>query len=381
MAEPEQILRILFLEDVEEDAELVERSLRSEGMIFTFHRVDSKTEFLKAIREQPYDVILSDHSLPQFNSSEALKLCRRAGIIVPFILVTGSVSDEFAITKLKQGADDYILKSNLSRLPTAIMNSVKQHRLQRERLEAELALRSQNAELIKINNELDSFVYSVSHDIKAPLRSLLGLLNISMLDKHPRHPVYNKYFKMMEDSVTKLDETLKEILEYSRNSRSEITLGQIDFNTLLSNSMSKMEYMDGYRKIKIDTLIIGDDKVFFTDEYRLSVVLENLLSNAIKYCDLGKEKPFLHISLVINDLEVEIKFQDNGIGIDRSLMPKIFNMFFRGTERSDGAGLGLYIVKETVDKLNGTITVSSTLGRGTDFKVLIPNLKGYRFNN
>lgn len=381
MAEPEQILRILFLEDVEEDAELVERSLRSEGMIFTFHRVDSKTEFLKAIREQPYDVILSDHSLPQFNSSEALKLCRRAGIIVPFILVTGSVSDEFAITKLKQGADDYILKSNLSRLPTAIMNSVKQHRLQRERLEAELALRSQNAELIKINNELDSFVYSVSHDIKAPLRSLLGLLNISMLDKHPRHPVYNKYFKMMEDSVTKLDETLKEILEYSRNSRSEITLGQIDFNTLLSNSMSKMEYMDGYRKIKIDTLIIGDDKVFFTDEYRLSVVLENLLSNAIKYCDLGKEKPFLHISLVINDLEVEIKFQDNGIGIDRSLMPKIFNMFFRGTERSDGAGLGLYIVKETVDKLNGTITVSSTLGRGTDFKVLIPNLKGYTFNN
>lgn len=381
MAEPEQILRILFLEDVEEDAELVERSLRSEGMIFTFHRVDSKTEFLKAIREQPYDVILSDHSLPQFNSSEALKLCRRAGIIVPFILVTGSVSDEFAITKLKQGADDYILKSNLSRLPTAIMNSVKQHRLQRERLEAELALRSQNAELIKINNELDSFVYSVSHDIKAPLRSLLGLLNISMLDKHPRHPVYNKYFKMMEDSVTKLDETLKEILEYSRNSRSEITLGQIDFNTLLSNSMSKMEYMDGYRKIKIDTLIIGDDKVFFTDEYRLSVVLENLLSNAIKYCDLGKEKPFLHISLVINDLETEIKFQDNGIGIDRSLMPKIFNMFFRGTERSDGAGLGLYIVKETVDKLNGTITVSSTLGRGTDFKVLIPNLKGYTFNN
>lgn len=381
MAEPEQILRILFLEDVEEDAELVERSLRSEGMIFTFHRVDSKTEFLKAIREQPYDVILSDHSLPQFNSSEALKLCRRAGIIVPFILVTGSVSDEFAITKLKQGADDYILKSNLSRLPTAIMNSVKQHRLQRERLEAELALRSQNAELIKINNELDSFVYSVSHDIKAPLRSLLGLLNISMLDKHPRHPVYDKYFKMMEDSVTKLDETLKEILEYSRNSRSEITLGQIDFNTLLSNSMSKMEYMDGYRKIKIDTLIIGDDKVFFTDEYRLSVVLENLLSNAIKYCDLGKEKPFLHISLVINDLEVEIKFQDNGIGIDRSLMPKIFNMFFRGTERSDGAGLGLYIVKETVDKLNGTITVSSTLGRGTDFKVLIPNLKGYTFNN
>jgi signal transduction histidine kinase len=145
--------------------------------------------------------------------------------------------------------------------------------------------------------------------------------------------------------------------------------------------MSKMEYMDGYKQIKIDTLIIGGDKVFFSDEYRLSVVLENLLSNAIKYCDSEKENPFLHISIVVNDLEAEIKFQDNGIGIDGVLLNKIFNMFFRGTERSDGAGLGLYIVKETIEKLRGKITVSSTVHKGTDFKVLIPNLNNHGFTN
>lgn len=369
-------LRILFLEDVAEDAELVERALLAEGINFDLDRVDTKSEFLKAIRQNAYDVILSDHSLPQFNSTEALILCRRVGILVPFILVTGSVSDEFAITKLKQGVDDYILKSNLSRLPTAIMNAVKQNKLHRERLEAELVLRSRNEELIKINNELDSFVYSVSHDLRAPLRSLLGLLNISRLDKHPRDPVYDKYFGMMEQSVTKLDETLKEILEYSRNARSEVMRSAIDFKSLLNNSMSKMEYIDGFDQIKIDVIVIDNNITFYSDEYRISVILENLLSNAIKYRDPKKKNAYLNISLIITNKESEIKFQDNGLGIRESVLPKIFNMFYRGTEESEGAGLGLYIVKETVEKLKGNISISSTIGTGTIFTVKIPNLLG-----
>jgi len=370
----ERVLKILFLEDNEDDAELVERALKSEGLHFELHRVDTKKEFLEAIRENAYDVILSDHSLPQFNSAEAFKLCRRVGIVAPFILVTGSVSEEFAITRLKQGIDDYILKSSLSRLPSAIDNALRQRRLQGDRLEAELALRSQNEELKKINSELDSFVYSVSHDLRAPLRSLLGLLNISMLDHHPRDPVYDKYFKMMEESVTKLDDTLKKILEYSRNARNEVSIVPIDFEKLLSACMSKLEYLDGYKQIKISKHILGNQTRFYSDEYRLTVVLENLLSNAIKYVDADKASPFLNISLIVKEHEVEIKFHDNGVGIEESITPRIFNMFFRGTERSEGAGLGLYIVKETIDKLKGRISVTSVLGEGSVFTVQIPNM-------
>ncbi|MEQ8423127.1 MAG: hybrid sensor histidine kinase/response regulator, partial [Cyclobacteriaceae bacterium] len=276
-------MKILFLEDVEEDAELVERALRAEGLAFDLVRVDTKEEFFNAIRRQAFDVILSDHSLPQFNSSEALKMCRRLGIVAPFILVTGSVSEEFAITRLKQGADDYILKSSLSRLPTAIANSLKNRKLQLERLDAELALRSQNEELTKINQELDSFVYSVSHDLRAPLRSLLGLLNISRLDKHPRDPVYDQYFQMMEKSVRRLDDTLKEILEYSRNARNDVSHSEVDFSTLLRASMQKLEYLEGYSQMKFEVNIAGTTVPFYSDMYRLSVVLDNLLSNAIKY--------------------------------------------------------------------------------------------------
>lgn len=373
MLEKVSRLKILFLEDAPEDAELVERALRKEGLQFDLFLADTKDEFLRAIREQSFDVILSDHSLPQFNSSEALTLCRRLGIEVPFILVTGSVSEEFAITRLKEGADDYILKTSLQRLPTAIINAVQQRRHKVDRLEAELALRTQNEELIKINQELDSFVYSVSHDLRAPLRSLLGLLNISKRDDRPRDPIYDQYFQMMEESIHKLDSTLKDILEYSRNARRELNLEKIDFNKVLSGVVSKLEYMQGFDKLNIKTRIEGEDTSFISDSHRLSVVFSNLLSNAIKYCDPQKEICQLEITVRILPDEATITFEDNGIGIHESILPKIFNMFYRGTELSEGAGLGLYIIKETLLKLRGNIDVASKFGVGTTFRVGIHN--------
>ncbi len=369
-------LKILFLEDVEEDAELVARALRSEGLDFELTRVDTKDDFFKAIRLSHFDIILSDHSLPQFNSAEALKLCKRLGITAPFILVTGSVSEEFAITRIKQGADDYILKSNLSRLHSAILNSLNTRKLAAQRLEAEIALRIQNEELTKINSELDSFAYSVSHDLRAPLRSLLGLLNISKRDSRPRDPVYDKYFEMMELSVSRLDATLKEILEHSRNARFEVVKDDIDFLTLINTCISKLEYLDGFNEVNISIEVNGDFSHFVSDAYRICVVIENLLSNAIKYRDPSKQKCELAIEVVqIDDHEAELCFSDNGLGIAPDLTGKVFDMFFRGNTKSDGAGLGLYIVREAVAKLNGKIIVQSELGKGATFKVSIPNLK------
>src|SRR6185369_16229642 len=155
-------LKILMLEDLPEDAGLVERTLRKEGILYTMSRVDTKEEFISSLRELGPDVILSDHSLPQFNSAEALKICRRVGLQIPFILVTGTVSEEFAVNCLKMGADDYVLKANLTRLPSAITTALKKRDEEKKRKIVEKALRQQNEELIKINRELDHFVYSTS---------------------------------------------------------------------------------------------------------------------------------------------------------------------------------------------------------------------------
>lgn len=370
----EKILKILMLEDLQDDVGLIERTLRKEGMSFSSKRVDSEDEFTQSLEQFQPDVILSDHALPQFNSLEALKICRKRAVNVPFILVTGTVSEEFAVSCLKQGADDYVLKSNMVRLPSAIHNALRQRHHEVKRKKAERTLRKQNEELIKINKELDSFVYSVSHNLRAPLMSVLGLINLVQLENKNADQSLHDYFEMMQQSIHKLDDTLKEILDYSRNARSALTISEVDVRKMVLESFDKMKYMEGSEDI-VKSVKIEEDVAFYTDPYRLSVIINNLVSNAIKYRDIHKKDHELVVEAMFSDTDLILNFRDNGIGISPEYLPRIFEMFFRATERSEGAGLGLYIVKETVDKLHGTITVDSVMGEGTTFKVVVPNLK------
>jgi signal transduction histidine kinase len=370
----EKELRILMLEDLQDDVGLIERALNKQGIRFVAKRVDTRGEFSEALTTFKPDLILSDHALPQFNSLEALTICQKQGMGIPFILVTGTVSEEFAVSCLKQGADDYVLKSNLVRLPSAIKNALRQRHHEDKRKKAEWTLRNQNEELVKINKELDSFVYSVSHNLRAPLMSVLGLINLVQIENMKTDQSLNQYFAMMQHSIHKLDDTLKEILDYSRNARSELNIECVDFEKLVEDSFERLMYINGSSEINKNIHVEGNAKLY-SDTYRLSVIINNLISNAIKYRDAVKESSMIDIQAVITDAYVQIVFRDNGIGISKEFIARIFDMFFRATERSEGAGLGLYIVKETIDKLHGTISVESTQGEGTTFMIKIPNMK------
>lgn len=372
----EKALKILMLEDLEDDVGLIERTLNKQGIQFISKRVDTRDEFVEALGSFDPEVILSDHALPQFNSLEALTICRNQQIDIPFILVTGTVSEEFAVSCLKQGADDYVLKSNLVRLPSAIQNALKQRLHEDKRKKAEKALRQQNEELVKINKELDSFVYSVSHNLRAPLMSVLGLINLVQVEnnKTDKDGPLGDYFSMMQQSIHKLDDTLKEILDYSRNARSELNIEQVDFQRMVEDSFERMKYMEGSDKI-LKSISVQANAPLFTDSYRLSVIINNLVSNAIKYRDVNKTQSEIQIEASVSDAQLSVVFRDNGIGISDDYISKIFDMFFRATDRSEGAGLGLYIVKETVEKLLGNIEVESSMGEGTLFKISIPNMK------
>lgn len=364
-------LKILSLEDLEEDFFLITHALKKSGMDFIAKRVDSKEEFSNALDQFGADVILCDHSLPQFNSNEALRIFYQRKLQIPFILVTGAVSEEFAVSSLKHGADDYVLKSNLARLPNVIDNALKQKASEREKVEAAQALARQNEALIKINKELDSFVYSISHNLRAPLMSVLGLLDLAQNESDS--VAIRQYHEMMKSSVCKLDDTLKEILEYSRNARQGLIIGEIDFQKLINDNFERMQFMPGYERIVKEIFIHGDSH-FYSDNFRLSLILNNLISNAIKYSDSSKDPSFIHITINLLPEKVYLTFKDNGIGIEKSYIQKVFNMFFRATEKNEGAGLGLYIVKEAVEKLGGTIELESQIGKGTAFKIQLPNL-------
>jgi signal transduction histidine kinase len=365
----EKTLKILMVEDNKDDLELIERALRKEKLPFVNECVDTLEEFSEALFRFKPDIVLSDHGMPEFNSFQALNECLQQHADIPFILVTGTVSDDYAISCLKNGVDDYILKSNLSRLPTAVRGAMKRHGLAKLKKEAEVLLRKQNEELLKVNKELDNFVYSVSHNLRGPLMSVVGLLNV--VKSSNKDNELDGLHSMMRSSLSKLDDTLKDIIEYSRNSRNEVARDEIDWRRMIENSFFGVEYLYPSRQIT-RTQALKTTTAFFSDARRIEVILNNLLANAIRYRNKMNDLK-IDIQVFTSNESATIILKDNGTGIKKDVLPKIYTMFYRGTEESQGSGLGLYIVKEIVDKLSGEITITSEAGEGTTVTLIIPN--------
>ncbi len=361
-----------MLEDVEDDVTFIENILEKGGIDHSTLQVDSKAEFIKGIKEYQPDVILSDHSLPQFNSIEAHKICLKENLFVPFILVTGAVSEEFAVTCLKLGIDDYILKSNLSRLPSAILTALRQRELEKTKIQTMHELKEQNEQILKINKELDSFIYSISHSLRGPLSTVSGLLNLAELESPENNTNVKELHKMMEACVQRLDTTIRQMVDQCRNARLEIDTNAIDIAELIDKSMNNLSYLSGADAVKVS--IMNSAQVpFYSDSYRLEVIINSILSNVIKYRDPQKEQSEVSIQIICTPEHAVINFKDNGLGICKKCMPKIFNMFYRASEKSDGAGLGLYIVKEFVERLKGTVTVTSVENENTSVTIVLPN--------
>ena len=238
-----------------------------------------------------------------------------------------------------------------------------------EQVVASEKLKKSFEELEKVNHELDRFVYSASHDLRAPLSSILGLINLAEMEANGKE---STYLQMIKGRIHHLDGFIKDILDYSRNARSEISFKEIDFNAILQESDVSLRLISSYEKLKF-IFEVKIESVFFSDPLRLSIIFNNLISNAIKFQDHNKLESFLSVIISANEKEAYVKVKDNGIGIDAQHLSKIFNMFYRGTERSNGSGIGLYIVKETVEKLGGSISVESVLGAYTLFEMKIPN--------
>lgn len=237
--------------------------------------------------------------------------------------------------------------------------------------ENEERLKKNNEELRKTNAELDHFVYSTSHNLRAPLTSVMGIVDI--LRESSLEEERTQFIDLIQKSIYKLDETIQEINDYSKNSRVEVQKELVDLKQMIENIVESLSFMDNARKMKID-INIADSLTFYSDLGRLKIIFNNLLSNAVKYANPVQENSFVSIVVKKKDNDILIQVKDNGIGIKQEYLDKVFEMFFRATNKSSGSGLGLYIVKEAVEKLGGTISVKSAPGEGTDFTIQVPNL-------
>ncbi|MBX2915268.1 MAG: PAS domain-containing sensor histidine kinase [Cyclobacteriaceae bacterium] len=238
---------------------------------------------------------------------------------------------------------------------------------ERKKAEAELALK--NEQLAKTNEELDRFVYSASHDMRAPLSSLLGLIHLS--EKTDRPEEVGLFLQMMKDRIKTMEGFIKEVTDYSRNKRLDLLPTPVKLNELVREVVQNLAYSVVNKKVHIDVQIDPTLEIS-TDPNRLKVIINNLVSNAYKYHKFDQPNPFINISALKKGDHLLLTVKDNGMGISPEHHNRIFDMFYRASESSEGSGLGLYIVKETLDKLEGNISVQSDVGDGSEFTVTLP---------
>ncbi|MBS1747941.1 MAG: sensor histidine kinase [Bacteroidetes bacterium] len=250
---------------------------------------------------------------------------------------------------------------------------VANHQLEKANNTLELMnnqVQEKNEELNKINHELDIFVNRTSHDLRAPLSSITGITYI--MEGETNVATLHDYALLQQRTLQRMDDLINDIIDYSKNKRLQLTLGEVDFEKLINCSLEDHSHIKNADKVKVNVNILQHKK-FITDERRLNTVINNLLSNALKYADVTKPSPYIDIKISVNEHEANIEVKDNGIGIDEMHLEKIFTMFYRATSSSNGSGLGLYIIKQTVEKLGGHITLHSKKGAGTSMKVVIPD--------
>ncbi|MEZ4946646.1 MAG: ATP-binding protein [Cyclobacteriaceae bacterium] len=231
-------------------------------------------------------------------------------------------------------------------------------------------LEKANSQLTKTNSELDRFVYSLSHDISAPLKSIKGLVNLSRIENSPEHSAL--YLSKIDTSINKLESFIAEVLDYSRTNRAELQSEKIHLDTVIMELIEDFKYLENFQKIEFKYDFATEHVM--SDKFLLKVILSNLISNAIKYQKIDTDhRPFINISSGEEGQFTKIKIEDNGEGIAPQSQERIFEMFYRGSSNSTGSGLGLYILKEAIEKLNGKIEMNSELGKGSSFIILIPS--------
>ncbi|HNP19317.1 MAG TPA: tetratricopeptide repeat protein [Fulvivirga sp.] len=251
--------------------------------------------------------------------------------------------------------------SKLTELNTALEDRV------RERTEE---LRSTNKALTKSNNDLDNFIYKTSHDIRGPLATLQGVCNIALMDIKEKVAV--DYFEKLSRTASKLNQILSKLLVINQINNSMPSDDEVILKKLITEIVEENSQLFDEKTIGVSIDVSENLKIFF-DALLLKIILNNLINNAFKFHNTSsKIKSIINISALVKDGELHINVSDNGVGINDNIVAQIFDIFSKTSEMQDTAGLGLYLVKLAVDKLEGNIFVSKTKDNLTLFSVILP---------
>lgn len=354
-------VRVLYIDDEENNLQAFKASFRRQYEIYT---AISAAEGLKILQNVSIQVILADQKMPGTTGVEFFKSITETYPDPIRILLTGYTDIEALADAINHGdIYRYITKPwNDLELHNSIKNAYDAYK-------SKIDLRNKIAELEKTNDELNRFIYSISHELRAPLVSTMGVINLVKMEGLFHSS--GEYWGLIETCSDRLDYYIQKTLQYYKNNKtvSENTL--IDFEQLIPSLIELYSYTD---KETTFTVNIDQSINFYGDAFRIEVILGNLISNAIKYQKEDETDKKVSINIIVSKEQVEISIADNGMGILNEHLEKIFTQFFK-SKVNHGSGLGLFIVKEALNKINGRIAVNSDPIDGTTFKIMIPNVK------
>jgi signal transduction histidine kinase len=227
-------------------------------------------------------------------------------------------------------------------------------------------------ELAKAKNVIDKFLYGCSHTMRGPLKSISGLIKLLQNQEASEDP--HKHLELIQKTVNKMETILNDLEQFLVNSRRDLVIEPVSMSKTIDVILARYTKDSERLRIRFSKNIVQAVPLF-TDLERLNLILVQLVSNALVFSDPGKTDKYIDIFVRVDENGCHIKILDNGMGMSSEIQKNIFQLFFRGTQQSQGAGIGLYVVNEVLRKMGGSITVNSEEGCGSSFFVWIPNLK------
>lgn len=358
----EKKIKVLYIDDESNNLLAFQAGFRRKYKVFI---ANSPAEGMGILTEEPdIHVVIADQRMPKSTGVEFFQVLRKAHPEPVRILLTGYTDAEAIIDAINKGEIFRYIKKPWDEieLQNTIQNAYEMYTTR-------FLLKRKVKELEKTNDELNRFVYSTSHDLRSPLASVMGILNLAKMENSVVDP--NNYLGMIEICVNKMDSFIQKIIEYYKSIRVEDEKNEISLTQLFQSSIEICKIL---RPDVHFNLTVEQEVLFVNDEFRMSVVIDNLISNAVKYQKTYNNNPAVNINAVVEKNKVIVEIEDNGIGIVEDHLNNIFKMFFRSVTSVNGLGIGLYIVKEALARMGGDITVRSVYGQGTVFRIIVPNL-------
>ncbi|RFM25840.1 hybrid sensor histidine kinase/response regulator [Deminuibacter soli] len=356
-------ITVLYIDDEPNNLQSFQATFRRKYHILT---ASSAAEGMGVLNEHPeVHVVIADQRMPYSTGVEFFNIVRKSHPEPIRILLTGYTDVEAIVDAINKGEIYRYIKKPWDEveLQNAIQNGYDMY-ITRGQLHQKID------ELEKKNSELNRFVYSISHDLRSPLASIMGILSLAKMEDSVKDP--NNYMGMIGTCADRMDLFIQKIIEYYKGLRADDEIVPIDFTSLLNESIEMCRMQNPAIQFELS---VSQEDEFYNDAFRLSIIMNNLISNAVKYQKTTEVQPRVKVSVHTTAEMAKVSIEDNGIGILDQHLNSIFKMFFRSSSNTSisGVGIGLFIVKEALQHIGGDISVHSVFGVGTTFTLTLPN--------